>query len=94
MKIENYSDDTIERYERVLEILAKRGANLLNHRKHKNNNSKPKWSNGSKQSARNNFIRARNRIAKNLCNLRIKQIRFYTFRHWKATTELHRTNNV
>ncbi|MBN1357226.1 site-specific integrase [Candidatus Bathyarchaeota archaeon] len=48
----------------------------------------------SKKSARNNFIRARKRIANNLCNPRIKQIHFHTFRHWKATTELHRTNNV
>ena len=48
----------------------------------------------SKKSARNNFVRARSRIAKNLCNPRIKQIHFHTFRHWKATMELHRTNNV
>ncbi len=48
----------------------------------------------SKKSARNNFIRARKRVANNLCNLRIKQIHFHTFRHWKATMELHRINNV
>jgi integrase len=48
----------------------------------------------SKECARKNFQRARKRISKNLCNPRLLQIHFHTFRHWKATTLLHQTNNV
>lgn len=47
-----------------------------------------------KDSARKSFKRARARIARNLGNPRINQIHFHTFRHWKATQELHKTNNV
>jgi len=43
---------------------------------------------------RANFQRARKRISKNLGNPRILQIHFHTFRHWKATTEYHKTNNL
>jgi integrase len=48
----------------------------------------------NKETMRRTFMRARNRIAKNLGNPRIKQIHFHTLRHWKATTELMKTNNV
>jgi integrase len=48
----------------------------------------------SKETIRRTFLRARNRIAKNLGNPRIKQIHFHTLRHWKATIELMKTNNV
>jgi len=47
-----------------------------------------------KETARKNFARARKRIATNLGNPRLLQIHFHTFRHWKATTLLHQTNNV
>jgi integrase len=47
-----------------------------------------------KNSARKNFQNARRRIAKNTGNPRIKQIHFHTLRHWKASIEFHRTNNV
>lgn len=47
-----------------------------------------------KETIRRNYQRARKRIAKNLGNPRIMQIHFHTFRHWKATTLLHQTNNV
>jgi integrase len=43
---------------------------------------------------RKNYQRARKRIATNLGNPRILQIPFHTLRHWRATTELHKTNNV
>jgi len=43
---------------------------------------------------RRNFQRARKRIAKNLGNPRLLQIHFHTLRHWRATMELHKTNNV
>ena len=48
----------------------------------------------SKEVIRRNFQRARKRIATNLGNPRIYQIHFHTFRHWKATTEFHKTNNI
>ena len=48
----------------------------------------------TKRITRNGFYRARKRIAKNTGNPRLLQIHFHTFRHWKATTELHKTNNV
>jgi integrase len=47
-----------------------------------------------REAVRRHFQRARKRIAKNLQNPRLLQIHFHTFRHWKATRELHRTNNV
>ena len=48
----------------------------------------------SKNITRNGFFRARKRIARNTGNPRLLQIHFHTLRHWKATTELHKTNNV
>jgi len=62
-------------------------------------NQLPKTSNKiftykDKDSIRKNFQTARKRIAKNTGNPRIQQIHFHTFRHWKATTEFHKTNNV
>jgi integrase len=48
----------------------------------------------NKETMRRMFIRARKRIAKNLGNPRINQIHFHTLRHWRATTELIKTNNV
>jgi integrase len=48
----------------------------------------------SKDVIRKSYQRARKRIATNLGNPRIQQIHFLTFRHWKATQEFHKTNNV
>ena len=47
-----------------------------------------------KKSLRRTFERARKRVAKNTGNPRILQIHFHTLRHWKATMEFHKTNNV
>jgi integrase len=47
-----------------------------------------------KNTIRKMFIRARKRIAHNTGNPRLLQIHFHTFRHWKATTEYHKTNNL
>src|SRR3989339_1730948 len=52
MKSENYSDDTIERYERALVTLAKRGADLLNIESIKTTIANQQCSNGTKQSSR------------------------------------------
>lgn len=42
---------------------------------------------------RSNFFLQRRRIAKKLADPRILQIHFHTFRHWKATTEQHKTKD-
>ena len=47
-----------------------------------------------KKSLRRTFERARKRVANNTGNPRILQIHFHTLRHWKATTEFHKTNNL
>jgi integrase len=41
-----------------------------------------------------NFHNARKHAAKKLANPRILQIRFHTFRHWKATMEYHKTKDI
>jgi integrase len=41
-----------------------------------------------------NFARQRKRIAAKLKNTRLTQITFHTFRHWKATTEYHKTKDI
>jgi integrase len=46
---------------------------------------------GTLQSA---FLKQRNKLAITLQNPRIKQIHFHTFRHWKATTEYHKTRDL
>ena len=40
------------------------------------------------------FVKMRKRIAFKLGNPRILQIRFHTFRHWKATMEYHKTKDI
>ena len=42
---------------------------------------------------RSNFFVQRRRIAKKLGNPRLLQIHFHTLRHWKATTEQHKTKD-
>jgi integrase len=39
------------------------------------------------------FRYQRNKSAKKLCNPRLQQITFKTFRHWKGTTEYHKTKD-
>lgn len=41
-----------------------------------------------------NFWAQRKRIARKLQNPRITEIHFTTFRHWKGTTEYHRTKDI
>jgi len=43
---------------------------------------------------RKTFIKQRRRIAYKLGNLRMLQIHFHTFRHWKATMEYHKTKDI
>ena len=42
---------------------------------------------------RSNFFMQRRRIAKKLGNPRLLEIHFHTLRHWKATTEQHKTKD-
>ena len=39
------------------------------------------------------FRYQRNKLAKKLCNPRLQQITFKTFRHWKGTMEYHKTKD-
>jgi len=43
---------------------------------------------------RRRFDRHRHRLAHRLANPRLLQITFHTLRHWKATTEYHRTKDI
>ncbi|MCW3997563.1 MAG: site-specific integrase [Candidatus Bathyarchaeota archaeon] len=47
----------------------------------------------SAKSMRSNFYIQRKRLAKKLGNPRLLQIHFHTLRHWKATTEQHKTKD-
>ncbi len=49
---------------------------------------------GSLNAHRWSFVLQRKRLAKKLQNLRLNQITFHTFRHWKATMEYHRTKDI
>ncbi len=40
------------------------------------------------------FQKQRKNLAKKLQNPRLLQIHFHTFRHWKATTEYHKTRDI
>jgi integrase len=40
------------------------------------------------------FTQLRNRTAEKLNNPRLKQIHLHTFRHWKGTTEYHKTKDI
>jgi integrase len=48
----------------------------------------------SLENMRRTFSRVRNNLAFKLCNPRLKQITFHTFRHWKATTEYAKTKDI
>jgi integrase len=48
----------------------------------------------NKHSLRVTFEGLRNRTATKLNNPRLKNIHFHTFRHWKATTEYHKTKDI
>lgn len=41
-----------------------------------------------------NFFNQRKRIARQLQNPRLAQIKLHTFRHWKATMEYHKTKDI
>ena len=43
---------------------------------------------------RRNFNRQRKQLVAKLKNLRLSQITFHTFRHWKATMEYYKTRDI
>jgi len=47
-----------------------------------------------KHSLRTSFEQLRNRTAVKLNNPRLKQIHFHTFRHWKATMQYHKVQDI
>jgi integrase len=49
---------------------------------------------GSLKSMKTTWNKTRKRLAENLQNPRLKKITLYTLRHWKATTEYHRTKDI
>jgi integrase len=57
-------------------------------------NSEKIFGNAQQEHFRHNFSLQRKSIANKLKNLRINQISFKTFRHWKATIEYHRTKDI
>jgi integrase len=48
----------------------------------------------SNKALRESFRKMRNKTAKKLQNPRQKKITFHTFRHWKGTTEYHKTKSI
>jgi integrase len=61
---------------------------------HRNNAEMKVFGSRWLKSQRRLFTKRRRTIARKLQNPRIKQISFHTFRHWKATTEYHRTKDI
>jgi integrase len=47
-----------------------------------------------KESLRKVFEHMRNQTAIKLANPRLQKITFHTFRHWKGTTEYHKTKDI
>jgi len=47
-----------------------------------------------RSSVNSRFWEQRRRLAQKLQNPRLLQIKFHTLRHWKATTEYHRTRDI
>ena len=56
--------------------------------------SKRVFGNTTLSSIRVTFCASRKRAAKKLVNPRLLKIHFHTFRHWKATTEYHKTKDI
>jgi integrase len=52
------------------------------------------FKNGIAHSVSSNFRIQRKRIASKLGNPRLERISFHTLRHWKATTEYHKTRDI
>jgi len=50
--------------------------------------------NPNTDTLRKGFAKQRKRLARDLQNLRLKQIHLHTLRHWKATIEYYRTKDI
>ena len=49
---------------------------------------------GRKDAMTSDFYKQRRKIAAKISNPRLLEVKFHTFRHWKATTEYHRTKDI
>lgn len=63
---------------------------MLNKLPRNKENILPKWS----ASFRHTYDKHRTKTAEKLQNPRLNKISFHTFRHWKATTEYHKTKDI
>jgi integrase len=52
------------------------------------------WGKTTLHQLRSNFNNQRNRAAFKLCNPRLKEIHFRSFRHWFATMEYHKSKDI
>jgi len=52
------------------------------------------WGKSTLHQLRSNFNNQRNRAAFKLCNPRLKEIHFHSFRHWFATMEYHKSKDI
>jgi len=70
--------------------LSNKAISLLNHLKRTDNHVFKTKANGFRRT----FDRLRKRIATQTDNPRLNKIHFHTFRHWKGTTEYHKTRDI
>ena len=52
------------------------------------------WGRSTLHQLRSNFNNQRNRAAFKLCNPRLKEIHFHSFRHWFATMEYYKSKDI
>ena len=70
--------------------LSEKAISLLNHIKRNSNHVFKTKAEGFRKT----FDELRRRIAKQNSNPRLNKIHFHTFRHWKGTTEYHKTRDI
>jgi len=70
--------------------LSEKAINMINHVKRADNHVFKTKSKGFRKS----FEGLRNRLAKKVNNPRLSKIHLHTFRHWKGTTEYHKTRDI
>jgi len=52
------------------------------------------WGKSTLHQLRSNFNNQRKRAASKLCNPRLREIHFHSFRHWFATMEYHKSKDI
>lgn len=79
-------------YSRILPLSTKALDMVNNLQKHVQKPKQHIFVNANNMRA--NFFTQRKHIAEKLGNVRLLQIHFHSFRHWKGTTEYHKTKDV